>query len=81
MIKTQLLPGDLIDRGVVHVERRREVWLRRVNGQTGHVLVVPRPALLNLRKNHKYISCVNQSRDCVLFVSAQHCRNKDDEAV
>lgn len=50
-IKTEVLPGDLSDSRLVQVDRRCEVRLRGVNGQTGYVLLITCPALLNLRKN------------------------------
>lgn len=48
--KAEVLPGDLSDGGLVQADWRGEVWLRSVNGQTGHVLFVARPTLLHLRK-------------------------------
>lgn len=45
-----MLPGDLTDSGLVQADWRGEVWLGGVNWQTGDVLVIACPALLNLRK-------------------------------
>lgn len=50
-IKAEVVPGDLIDGRLIQADRRGEVWLRGVNRHTGHVLLVARPALLNLRQN------------------------------
>lgn len=54
-IKAQVVPGDLSDGRLVQANRRCEVWLRGVNRHTGHVLVIARPALLNLRKRQNKI--------------------------
>lgn len=70
-IKTEVLPGDLSDSRLVQVDRRCEVWLRGVNGQTGYVLLITCPSLLNLRKKNMFISivqCVSHSRE-TLFIT------------
>lgn len=51
-IKAEVLPGDLTDSRLVHADRRCEVWLGGVNRQSGYVLLITCPALLNLRKSH-----------------------------
>lgn len=62
-MKAEVLPGDLSDGGLVQTDRRCEVWLRGVNRQTGYVLLIACPALLNLRKSQNELvdmfQCVN----------------------
>lgn len=79
-IKAEVVPGDLSDGRLVQADRRCEVWLRGVNRHTGHVLVIARPALLNLRKRQNKIV----DTFYMLLLNAdpsQQCRNISDRCV
>lgn len=46
----EVLPGDLRGCRLVQADGGRKVWLGGVNRHTGHVLLIARPALLDLEK-------------------------------